>query len=406
MELLKTQQAMPIPPVARELTLVPRRQTRVEELQRQVEHLSRQMRIAVIFGGDKQVDGAVIHRTFNPRPWKSYEGVADDIARALRRLGFKHVTTMPDDMRLGDRLRREGIHFAWLNTGGVQGLGSVGHASAMLEMFGVPYVGHNPLSAATLDNKHVLKRDLVLAGIPTAPFFVWQPWRGPMIPFQNSLFQEAFADYQGPFVVKPVSGRASNHVTFVDDLVQLSEAVEMVNSATHNTVLIERFLAGREYCIAICGEVIARHGRLERLAEPFAFAAVERLLTRDERIFTSMDQRPITVDRLRPLSPSVDRAAIDKLRALAQGIYSNFDIETLIRLDVRGDHDGNFYVLEANPKPDLAAPAGNQTSLVCSGLASEGMTYDDLILSLFADRIDILFSQRRATVGHLSDMLS
>jgi len=45
------------------------------------------------------------------------------------------------------------------------------------------------------------------------------------------------------------------------------------------------------------------------------------------------------------------------------------------------------------------------TSLVCTGLASQGMSYDDLILSLLADRLDLLFSQRRGTVTHLTDLL-
>ena len=105
-----------------------RRRSRVAELQRQVRQLGETMRVAVIYGGNKHTPGAVINPTFNPRHWKSYEAVADDIASALRRVGFHSVVTMPDDMKLGDRLRRQEIHFAWLNTGGVQGLGSVSHA--------------------------------------------------------------------------------------------------------------------------------------------------------------------------------------------------------------------------------------------------------------------------------------
>lgn len=230
-----------------------RRQTRVADLQRQVERLAETMRIAVVFGGNKNVPGAVINPTFNPRHWKSYEAVAEDIAAALRRIGFRQVVTMPDDMSLGDRLRRYRVHFAWLNTGGVQGLGSVGHAPAMLEMFGIPYVGHNPLSAATMDCKNAMKRDLLLAGIPTAPFLVWQPSRGPLIPGHDPRLKNAFGDYQGPFIVKPISGRASRYVVAVDDVSGLAATAEGIHAATDNPVLIERYLPGREFCIAICG---------------------------------------------------------------------------------------------------------------------------------------------------------
>ncbi|MDH3910202.1 MAG: hypothetical protein OEU09_02830, partial [Rhodospirillales bacterium] len=76
------------------------------------------MRIAVIYGGDKTAEGAVINQTYNPRSWKSYQTVAEDIAGALRRIGFRHVHLMSEDMQLGNRLAESGIHMAWLNTGG------------------------------------------------------------------------------------------------------------------------------------------------------------------------------------------------------------------------------------------------------------------------------------------------
>ncbi|MEZ5933997.1 MAG: D-alanyl-alanine synthetase [Alphaproteobacteria bacterium] len=385
---------------------VVRRQTRVDDLQRQVERLAETMRVAVVFGGDKNVPGAVINPTFNPRHWKSYEAVAEDIAAALRRIGFRHVVTMPDDMHLGERLRRHQVHFAWLNTGGVQGLGSVGHAPAMLEMFGIPYVGHNPLSAATMDCKNAMKRDLMLAGIPTAPFMVWHPNRGSLKPGYDLRLRNAFGAYEGPFIAKPISGRASRHVVAVDHISGLAATVEGIYAATDNPVLIERFLPGREFCIAVCGEVVAQQGRLIRLGHPFAFAAVERMLDPDERVFTSMDHRPITTDRVRSLNPASEAALYQKLVEIGRLVYSEFDIETLIRLDVRADDRGALFVLEANPKPDLAAPVENRTSIVCAGLDQEGMTYDDLILSLIADRVDVLFSERRAVVDHLTALLN
>ena len=149
---------------------IPRRRTRSSELLGQVQRLMARMRIAVICGGDKNQDGSVIYQTHNPRSWKSYEAVAGDIADSLRRLGCEHVVVLPDDMTLGDQLREQGIHMAWLNTGGVQGYCSVSHAAATLEMLGVPYVGHEPLSAGILDSKHVFKRQLRGAGVPTARF--------------------------------------------------------------------------------------------------------------------------------------------------------------------------------------------------------------------------------------------
>jgi D-alanine-D-alanine ligase len=375
------------------------------DLEVQIERLLPRLRLAVIFGGDKSTPGSVVYPSRNTRSWKSYEAVAADIAAALRRIGFHHVSLMPDDMHLGERLRREGVHMAWLNTGGIQGYNPTAHAPSMLEMFGVPYVGHDPLTATTLDNKHAFKREAHCAGLPTAAFATWHMSRGPFRPEINSRFQLAFGDYAGPFVVKPVSGRASLHVHVVEDRAGLPDAVAEVYAATENLVLIEKYLSGREFCIAVAGPVTARGQHLMRRSEPFSFAAVERVLSHDEKIFTSMDLRPITKDRCHRLDANRYPALSSDLHRLARDVYLEFNLGSLIRIDLRTDETGALKILEANPKPDLKLPAGEVTSLISEGLAETGMEYDDLILSLLADRVDFLLTHRRQSVRHIIDLL-
>jgi D-alanine-D-alanine ligase len=383
----------------------PRRTGRVEQLQDQIDRLRRRMTIAVVYGGDKRIDGAVIYPTGNPRSWKSYELVAQDITDALHRLGFADVHMMPDDMTLGDRLRRSGAHMAWLNTGGVQGYHPAAHTAGMLEMFGIPYVGHDPLSAATLDDKHAFKRGLYSLGIPTAPFIIWNPGRESGSVTESRRFRDVFAAHKGAFIVKPVNGRASQHVHMVEDAAAVVEAVRDVHERTQNAVLIEAFLSGREYCVAVCGSVIAKQTRLDMLKGPFVFSAAERVLAEDEKIFTSMDVRPITNGRVRLLDRTAEPALVENLHEIAHDVFMEFGLESVIRLDIRADDADELFVLEANPKPDLKRPSGDKLSLVCAGLAEHGMSYDDLILSLLADRVDVLFSQRRGTVNHLLQLL-
>lgn len=348
--------------------------------------LLQNLRVAVVYGGDKATGGAVIRQAGNPRSWKSYESVAQDIGAAMTRLGCRHVAILPDDMRLASRLKEDKIHLAWLNTGGVQGRSSISHAASLLEMLGIPYVGHDPLTAAILDNKFVFKRQLMAIGIPTAPFFVWHPACDPMDPSRHRQFASSFRNWDGGFVVKPVTGRASLHVHYVERAADLAGVAMEVFRATHNDVLIEAFIPGREYCIAVAGPIIASAGKLKKLPGPFTFAGVERVLGSGERVFTSMDVAPITRDRVRPLDPDRDAFVIDALDDLAATLYREMPLKTLVRLDVRADHAGRLFVLEANPKPDLKAPIGTTTSLICAGLDRFAMSYDDLILSIFADR--------------------
>ena len=377
----------------------------LDRLQQKIGRLMMRMRIAVIFGSDKTAPGSVLYKTCNTRSWKSYEAVAQDIARSLQRIGFRHVQLMPDDMQLGDSLRRKGIHMAWLNTGGVQGYNPAAHASSILEMLGVPYVGHDPLAATTLDNKHAFKREAVCAGIPTAAFSTWSMARGDFRPELNSRFQSAFGEYGGRFIVKPVSGRASLHVHVAETRAELPELVASVYRATENVVLIEKYLSGREFCIGVAGPVTARQSRLVRNGDPFTLSAIERVFEPEELIFTSMDARPITKDRLKKLDPRADRELLERMRLLACEVYREFNLSSLIRLDMRSDADGSLHVLEANPKPDLKQPAEGVTSLICAGLSDCGMDYDDLIFSLMADRLDYLFTHRSEAVRHILDLL-
>jgi D-alanine-D-alanine ligase len=378
---------------------------RAERLQAQLTKLLPLLRLAVVYGGDKHAHQAVINQTGNPRSWKSYENVARDIADAMARLGCGYVTLLPDDMQLGHRLLEERIHVAWLNTGGVQGLCSIAHAASMLEMFGVPYVGHDPSAAAALDNKHHFKRHLMALGIPTAPFLAWHPKHSPADPTADPRFLAMFPDCESGFIVKPVSGRASLHVHYVEHPRDVALVAHEVAAATGNPVLIEKFLPGDEYCIAVCGPLIARGGQLEHLDEPFSFAAIQRVLSKDEFVFTSMDVRPITQQRMRLLSPEADANATFALTKLAGNLYTAFPLQTLVRLDIRADKDGRLFVLEANPKPDLKKPDAAATSLICAGLDSHAMSYDDLILSIFAGRMAALLDGEGAVHCSIAELI-
>jgi D-alanine-D-alanine ligase len=368
--------------------------------------LSRRLDVGVIFGGDKAARGAVLRAAGNPRSWKSYESVARDLAGALGRVGFEHVSVFSDDMRLPRHLKAGRVSLAWLNSGGVQGRNAISHTPSMLEMYGIPYVGHDPLTAALLDSKHHFKRQLVALGIPTAPFFVWSPEERREAHLTERRLKADFSGWPHGFVVKPVTGRASLHVHHVERAADLTRTIEQVYEATSNTVLVEAFLPGREYCVAVAGPTIARRGKLFQLPGPFAFSALERRLDPGEPIFTSMDVKPITAARTRTLDPSSDGDVIERLERMARQVYVSTPLQTLVRLDVRADARGELYVLEANPKPDLAAPRATSTSLICAGLDRYGMNYDDLVLSILADRVAKLFDSRDASVSAFFDQFS
>ena len=94
------------------------------------------------------------------------------------------------------------------------------------------------------------------------------------------------------------------------------------------------------------------------------------------------------------------------LLQLAQQVYESLGLKSVVRIDLRSDAAGVLRILEANPKPDLKRPTNCVTSLVAMGLEEYGMSYNDLLLGLLADRLDYLFSYNPGTIAHVVDLLT
>ena len=370
------------------------------DLEKDLEVFKKKLKIAVVFGGDKQREDAVIFQTFNSRSWKSYEKVAKEIAQTLKELGFEHVELFCDDSSLTNNLKENKIDFVWLNSGGVQGINPLSHTPALLEMLGIPFVGHSSINATLLDNKHLFKYMINSLNIKTAPFLVFNPYQlTPEQFLENRLLD--FAGDKFEFVVKPVSGRGSVNVFYVDSKEEFLRVSKEIFQTTKDYILIEKYLSGAEYCVAVHGEIAFIDGKLTKLDEPFAFSAIERVLDEDEMVFTSMDKKPISSKRVKPLK---DAEVIKKLKNLAKEVYQLNNIETLIRLDVRADEKGELYILEANPKPDLKRPEKNVASIISLGLTEYNIGYNQLILQIFANTIFSLFNYKEHLIKHIKEL--
>lgn len=71
------------------------------------------------------------------------------------------------------------------------------------------------------------------------------------------------------------AGRASQNVEFVQTVGELPDMVSTIGRKTNTLVMVEKFLGGREFCIAVMGA---------GPAGAFAFSPVERHLESDEKV--------------------------------------------------------------------------------------------------------------------------
>lgn len=358
-----------------------------------LEKLKSDGNVAIIYAGNPNDAGTVQFKSHNPRHWKSYRSVAEDIQNALKLLGFRNLFLLEESMRLPARLKNLKIDFAWLNTAGVQGVDSSCHCAALLESLGIGYVGHTPANVALMDNKHLFKIHLLSQGVRTAPYMVWRPEddvRSNLNSTLDRFIQELKEDEQfedsTKFVVKPVCGRASNHIFIADSIEEARELSRRVFTETGNTVLIEPFLSGKEFCISVMGGRSGvrdneRGWEFKQDSYACCFGQFERRLEDPNGIFTSMDIRPIGRDTIKVLSESSESAVLGNINTIARTIFRNLGIYSVIRIDLRMNKSGHLYVLEANPKPDLRAPSDEATSLVSMGLGQLGISYEQMILN-------------------------
>lgn len=365
--------------------------------QEQIDWIKRQVKIAIVCGGEKHHTDNYIYENLSPRSTKTYRLVAEDIADAMHSAGFRRVALLEESMKLPRQLNDGEFDLVFANSGGLQGFDSMCHLPSMLEMLGVPYVGHAPMTAGVLDNKLMFKNELSALGIPTAPFITLQPELAFFSDSQTRTLDRMDKEFGEGYIVKPVVGRASIHVHPVFDRNDLERVVKHVLAATNNTVIVEPYLSGAEFVAAVMGPVVYRDGELEEQDDPLVFSVTERLLAEDELIFTSMDVCPITSDRLKLV---VDETLKAEISAIACQIFNAFNIHTLIRVDLRMDNKGRLFVLEANPKPDLKSPKGSEVNLVSFGLSREGLDYESLIQSLLFNRLQQLYRHRPTNVSH------
>ncbi len=224
------------------------------------------------------------------------------------------------------------------------------------------------------------------------------------MPEINSRFWMAFGSDTETFVVKLVNASGSFQVQVVDQVNHLRAAVAEVFAETRSLVLIETYLPGREFVVSVCGPVVSRAGELAKSKDPFAFSVLEVVHAPDERISLPPEIGGSAEVWLRSLDSAKEPELADGLATLAQRIFLDFKLESLVRVDVRGDVEGYLHVIEADARPNLGGLGAEKTSRVSAGLHEQGMGYDDLIMSLFANRLDYLFSHRPATVAQMMSL--
>ncbi len=230
--------------------------------------------------------------------------------------------------------------------------GEDGQLQALLDIMQVPYTGSGMLASAIAMDKVLTKRLWREMGLPTADYFVVTRENMTILMAQPLTY---------PIMVKPACEGSSIGMFKVDSVEQLQAAVENALSFD-NHVLLESWIDGDEYTIAILGDVALP---MIRLKTPNSFYDFEAKYQAN------------TTEYLCPCG--LDSEAEAQFQALAMSAFRALDAKVWGRVDLMVDRKGQPWLLELNTVPGMT-----DHSLVPMAAKAAGIEFVALIQRILA----------------------
>ncbi len=256
---------------------------------------------------------------------------------------------------------------------GVWGVDRESQMPAIMEMLRIPYTGSTPLTLALCLNKGRAKEILSHYSVPTPRYFLAET---------TSSVEGARPDFAFPMIVKPLvegSSKGIKNDCLVRDKNELIDRVARITKEYRQPALVEEFLPGREFTVALLGNgaelrvlpiVEINYSSLPKGINPIYSYEAKWVLDTPE---SPLDIFTCPADVGGGLKRAIEKAAIDAYRAL--------DVKDWCRIDVRLDGVGAPSVLELNPLPGiLMDPKCN--SCFPKAARSAGMTFNGLVNSV------------------------
>ncbi len=227
-------------------------------------------------------------------------------------------------------------------------------------MLGIPYTGSDAVALGVTMDKALSKRILRDAGIRTADFRLYTSIPEEAPPFGFPVFAKPNCDG---------SSRGISRDSLVPNLESLQKQVAAIIQNYNQPVLVEPYLDGRDFCVALLGN-----------NPPDVLNTCEIILGHEEGIpFFSYEYKRRDVDIL-DMSPAIDRKTLRDMEEFSLRAWNILGCRDYCRIDFRTDSRGIPYLLEVNALPGLSPISG---IFVRQALTS-GILFDDLIEIILA----------------------
>jgi len=237
--------------------------------------------------------------------------------------------------------------------------GEDGTIQAMLEGFGIPYVGNGVAAGALSMDKEYTKKIAAAAGLAVADGVVLRKGQHDVSPQDR--------DRLGlPVFVKPAREGSSIGVSKVDDWVELPAALERARKSDHK-VLVEAAVPGREIDIGV----------LERPDGCLAVSPPMEISHSGEHAFFDYEAKYGDATTVFDVPAKVDPTTTDAIGQDALRLFRELGCSGLLRVDFFLREDGSRIVNEVNTFPGFTSVSQYPRMWQAAGLA-----YADLLTIL------------------------
>ncbi len=283
----------------------------------------------------------------------------DAIQSALLELGYR-TDRIGNARRLVERLA-QGDHWdlVFNIAEGLHGVAREAQVPAILDVYDIPYTFSDPLVLSLALHKNLTKTVVREAGLATPDFaLVRCPANADAI------------DLPFPLFAKPVAEGTSKGITAASKILDrpsLRRVCADLLDQFRQPVLVETFLAGREFTVGLTGTGDD--------AQVLATVEINLLPGADAEVYSYNNKEQCEeLVRYTLVRPDGD-PLIRRVDALALAAWRALDCRDGGRVDIRCDEQAVPHFLEVNPLPGLH-PQHSDLPILCTQV---GLTYVDLI---------------------------
>ncbi|MEO8399404.1 MAG: ATP-grasp domain-containing protein [Ignavibacteriaceae bacterium] len=254
---------------------------------------------------------------------------------------------------------------------GLSGISREAQIPSILDMLQIPYTGSDPLTLATCLDKARAKEILSYHKIPSAKFLV-----------ADNLNQIFNIKLKFPLIVKPISEGSSKGIfssSFVTNKNELRNEVQRILIEYNQPALVEEFLSGKEFTVAILGN--GSEAQVLPIVEinykdfPSDFVPI---YSYEAKWILDTKENPLDVFTC---PAKINSSLESKIKETVLRTYNVLRCKDWSRIDVRLDAEDEPNIIEVNPLPGIL-PNPEENSCFPKASLTAGLNYNDMINSV------------------------